>query len=154
VAGACTAVFGRKDYQQLKVIERMTRDLMLPVRIVPHPTVREADGLALSSRNVYLDADERPRARAIPRALSRAVQAFATGERSCRALREPVAETLGAAGFRPDYVTIAHAEELRPWADDATLPERALLAVAAFMGTTRLIDNVVLGEDPPPNAEA
>jgi pantoate--beta-alanine ligase len=154
VAGACAAVFGRKDYQQLKVIERMKRDLMLPVRIVSHPTVRETDGLALSSRNVYLDGDERPRARAIPRALSRAVQAFAAGERSCRALREPVAETLTTAGFRPDYVTIADADELRPWADDATLPERALLAVAAFMGTTRLIDNVVLGEDPPPNAEA
>ena len=74
VAGPCTAVFGRKDYQQLKVIERMTRDLMLPVRIVPHPTVREPDGLALSSRNAYLGADERARARAIPRALSRAVR--------------------------------------------------------------------------------
>jgi pantoate--beta-alanine ligase len=153
VAGPCTAVFGRKDYQQLKVIERMTRDLMLPVRIVPYPTVREPDGLALSSRNAFLDPAERQRALAIPRALSDAVRSFAAGQRGCRALQEPVAAALDRAGFGVDYVTIADADELRPWALDATLPDRALLAVAAFMGTTRLIDNVVLGEDPPPLGE-
>ncbi len=153
VAGPCTAVFGRKDYQQLKVIQRMTRDLLLPVRVVAHPTVREPDGVALSSRNAYLSREERLRAPAIARALSQAIRRFGAGERSCRALREPVVDALISADFRLDYVTIADAEELRPWADDATLPDRALLAVAAYLGETRLIDNAVLGEDPAPLAQ-
>src|SRR5450432_3218578 len=87
VAGACVAVFGRKDYQQLKVIERMTRDLLLPVEIVGLKTLRDTDGLALSSRNAYLTLEERARALAIPRALSAAVSAFASGERRVGRLR-------------------------------------------------------------------
>jgi len=152
LTGECTAVFGRKDYQQLKAIERMSRDLMFPVQIIGHPTVREHDGLALSSRNAYLTTEQRNRARAIPRALSEAVRGFEGGERSVAALSRPVRSALAAAGFRLDYVALADAEEISTLEDDAQAPPRALLAVAAFLGATRLIDNVVLGEDPPPIA--
>jgi pantoate--beta-alanine ligase len=144
--GPCIAVFGRKDYQQLKVIERMTLDLLLPVEIVAHETVRESDGLALSSRNAYLSDAERRQALSIPRALAEAIARFASGERGAGALRGPVENSLTAAGLRVDYVTLAHADRLVPIADEVRTPERALLAVAAFAGTTRLIDNVVLGE--------
>ena len=146
-SGACTAVFGRKDYQQLQVIRRMARDLLLPVEIVGHATVREADGLALSSRNAYLNPEERQRALAIPRALGAALDRFRSGERRVQALRAPVEASFREAGLRPDYVTIADADELVPFDDSATTGERALLAIATFAGTTRLIDNVVFGED-------
>lgn len=153
VAGPSVAVFGRKDYQQLRVVERLARDLLLPVEIVGHPTVREPDGLALSSRNAYLSSEERARARAIPEALSGAVRRFAAGERRGSELREPVVAALAAAGLAVDYVTLATAEDVQPLADGADVPERALLAVAAFAGSTRLIDNVELGVDPPPVSE-
>jgi len=154
VAGECVAVFGRKDYQQLKVIERMTRDLLLPVEIVGLRTFRQADGLALSSRNAYLSPEERERALAIPRALTAAVSAFSSGERSVGALRAAALGELEKAGLRLDYATIADADELVPIADSALSGERALFAIAGFMGKTRLIDNVVLGEDPAPIASA
>ena len=144
--GPCIAVFGRKDYQQLKVIERMTRDLLLPVEIVAYPTVRESDGLALSSRNAYLSDAERRRALAIPRALGAAAARFDAGEREVLALRLSVEQALCAAGLRVDYASVADAERLVPIADQARVGDRALLAVAAFAGATRLIDNVVLGE--------
>ncbi len=150
VAGPAVAVFGRKDYQQLQVIRRMTRDLLLPVTIVAHPTVREPDGLALSSRNAYLSAAERARALAIPRGLGRAVRAFSAGERRAGALVELVAGELARAELRPDYVTVADADDLTPFAAAARIPERALVALAAHAGRTRLIDNVVLSEDPSP----
>jgi pantoate--beta-alanine ligase len=150
VAGPCVAVFGRKDYQQLKVIERMARDLLLPVEIVAYPTVRDADGLAMSSRNRQLSPAERRAALSIPRALGAAARAFEAGERRAGALRGPVAEAIAAAGLRIDYVEIADADELQPFADDADLGSRALLALAAFAGATRLIDNLVLGEDRAP----
>jgi pantoate--beta-alanine ligase len=152
VAGPCVAVFGRKDYQQLKTIERMVQDLMLPVEIVGHPTVREPDGLALSSRNAYLSTEARSRAVAIPRALSAAVQRFARGERSVAELRAGVRARLEDAGLRPDYITLADIESIEPLPNRALAPERALLALAAFAERTRLIDNVVLGEDPAPIA--
>ena len=151
IAGPCTAVFGRKDYQQLKIIERLARDLLLPVQVVGEPTVRDADGLALSSRNAYLSAGERQRALAIPRSLGQAWTAFQAGERRAGALIEPVRAALGEAGLRLDYADLADADELFPFPLDAQVPERALLAVAAFCGTTRLIDNLVLGEDARPN---
>jgi pantoate--beta-alanine ligase len=150
VTGACTAVFGRKDYQQLKIIERMTRDLRFPVSVVGVPTVRDHDGLALSSRNLYLSAGEREQALAIPRALARAAAAFAAGERSVPALSEPLRHSLMAAGLRIDYAEVADADELFPLPPALRVPERALVAVAAFAGHTRLIDNLVLGEDAPP----
>lgn len=152
VAGPCTAVFGRKDYQQWKVLERMTRDLLLPVRVVGVPTVRESDGLALSSRNAYLSDAERESALAIPRALSAAVRAHGAGVRSVAALRGEVERQLTAAGLRLDYVALADADEIAPLSDDVPAGDRVLLAVAAFAGDTRLIDNVVLGEDPAPLA--
>jgi pantoate--beta-alanine ligase len=150
VAGRCVAVFGRKDYQQLQVIRRMTRDLLLPVEIVGHPIVRESDGLALSSRNAYLSADDRARALAIPRALSQSIERFTSGERGVRSLREPARAALEDAGLRVDYVTIADADELTPFDETARVEKRALLAIAAFAGNTRLIDNVVFGEDTAP----
>jgi pantoate--beta-alanine ligase len=150
VAGRSVAVFGRKDYQQLQVIRRMTRDLLLPIEIVGHPTVRERDGLALSSRNAFLSADDRARAIAIPRGLSEAIERFRAGERRVRDLREPVRAMLEEAGLRVDYVALADADELTPFDEGAAIGGRALIAVAAFAGNTRLIDNVVLGEDEPP----
>jgi pantoate--beta-alanine ligase len=152
VSGECVAVFGRKDYQQLKVIERMTRDLLLPVEIVGLRTLRDADGLAMSSRNAYLTPEERQRALSIPRALSAAVNAFAGGERSVSALRQAALAELAQGGLRLDYATLADADELVPLAEEAHSGERLLFAVAGFMGKTRLIDNVVLGEDPAPIA--
>lgn len=150
--GECVAVFGRKDYQQLKVIQRMTRDLLLPVEIVGLRTLRDADGLALSSRNAYLTPEERAQARAIPRALTAVTNAFGAGERRISALREVAFSELSASSLRLDYATFADADELAPLADDGLSGERLLFAVAGFMGRTRLIDNVVLGEDPPPIA--
>lgn len=154
VAGECVAVFGRKDYQQLKVIERMTRDLLLPVEVIGLETLRDADGLALSSRNAYLTPEERARALAIPRALSAAVSTFASGERRVGRLRSAALATLEQAGIRLDYATIADADELVPYSDTTELGSRALFAVAGFMGKTRLIDNVVFGEDAAPIASA
>lgn len=147
LAGECTAVFGRKDYQQWKVIERMTSDLMLPVRVVGHPTVREEGGLALSSRNRYLSADERARALAIVGGLRAATAEFARGERDVATLaaiaKAPIAEAFDSI----DYVAVADADSLVPL--EGRVHERALVAVAARLGTTRLIDNVVLGEESP-----
>ncbi len=150
VAGPSIAVFGRKDYQQLQVIRRMSHDLLLPVTVVDHPTVREPDGLALSSRNAFLSAEERRRALAIPRGLGRAIQAYAAGERRAGALVALVAGELAAAELRLDYVAVADADDLTPFADADRIPERALVALAAYAGGTRLIDNVVLSEDPSP----
>lgn len=153
VAGPCIAVLGRKDYQQLQVIRRMVSDLLMPVELLGHPTVREPDGLALSSRNAFLSAEERSRALVIARELGRAQRAFERGERRASALRRPVEAEIARAGLRVDYVELTGADDLEPFADDAELPARALLAVAAFAGKTRLIDNLVLGEDPAPTAE-
>ena len=134
------AYFGEKDYQQLQVIRRLTRDLDIPVRIVGVPTVRDADGLALSSRNAYLSPNERAAALALPRTLS------AIAERLARAPKEVEQQTawaraqLSAAGFtRIDYVEVCDAENLQPL-DDAKPPARVF--GAAWMGRTRLIDNV------------
>ena len=149
-SGPCVAVFGRKDYQQLQVIKRLTRDLLLPVEIVGVPTVRETDGLALSSRNAYLSVEDRQRALSIPRALAAAVRAFASGERGARKLKTGVADALGQAGLRIDYVALADPDTLVPLDEGGAAGERALLAIAAFAGTTRLIDNVVLGEEDGP----
>jgi pantoate--beta-alanine ligase len=150
IAGPCTAVFGRKDYQQLKIIERLARDLFLPVQVVGEPTVRDHDGLALSSRNAYLSSEDRGRALVIPRALANAAKSFAAGERQAGSLIEPVRRALSEAGLRLDYADIADPEQLFPLELKEVVGERALIAVAAFCGTTRLIDNLVLGEDPAP----
>lgn len=148
-AAPCIAIFGRKDYQQWKVLERMARDLAIPVEVVGERTVREPDGLALSSRNRYLSADERTRALAISRGLRRASQAFQSGERRATALVELARAEIAPAFDRIDYVALADPETLRPIEGDCG--PRALLAVAAHLGKTRLIDNMVLGEDDGPS---
>ena len=153
--GPCVAVFGRKDYQQLLVVRRMARDLLLPVEIVGHPIVREADGLAMSSRNAYLSAEERVRALAIVRGLDGAARAFAAGERDPRVLEGVARACIEAVATSIDYVEARDAETLAPLALvrlGGLAGARAVLAVACRIGTTRLIDNVVLGEDPPPLA--
>ncbi|MDF2692378.1 MAG: panC [Labilithrix sp.] len=150
IVGPSVAVFGKKDFQQLAVIRRMTRDLFFPVEVVGVPIVREPDGLAMSSRNVYLSVEERQRALALSRGLAAAAHAFAHGERRAGALRDLAEHAIAPAASSIDYVTVADVDAMTPMADDATTPERALLAIACRIGNTRLIDNVVLGEDPPP----
>lgn len=135
------AFFGEKDYQQLKVVTRMARDLDLPVAIVGVPTVREHDGLALSSRNRYLSADDRRSAPALHRALSEAASAIAAGA----AVEAAVSRARGqvtSAGFVLDYLEARHADTLAPVSAPSDGPIRLL--VAARIGSTRLIDNVAV----------
>lgn len=153
LVGRCVACFGRKDFQQLQVIRRLVRDLFLPVDVVGVPTVREADGLALSSRNRYLSPEARLRARAVPRALDAAIAAFATGERRTATLLALVDAELRAGADSVDYATLAEVESVRP-IDQERTPDQALLAVAVRLGGARLIDNVVLGEERSPLAGA
>ena len=143
------AVFGEKDAQQLAILRRMTRELGFGIEIASHPIVREADGLALSSRNRYLAPEARAQAAVLSRALFAATHAAGQGERSADALRALMRETISAAPLaRIDYAEIVDADTLRP---ATTLdPEgasggRYLAAVAASVGGTRLIDNVLLG---------
>jgi pantoate--beta-alanine ligase len=133
------ALFGEKDYQQLAVIRRMVRDLDFPIEIVGVPTQRDADGLALSSRNAYLSDAERKAARALPRALGEAAQAMRDGAGVAEALARARAR-LEAAGFAPiDYVALHDAETLAPL---AALDREARILAAARIGATRLIDNL------------
>lgn len=136
------AVFGEKDYQQLAIIRQMVRDLDMPVEIVSLPTVREQDGLAMSSRNKYLLPDERQRATAISRALVSARAAWAAGERDSARLVEGVVAGLKDEVTRLDYVELRDAQSLQPL---AVVDRPAVIAVAAFVGRTRLIDNIRLG---------
>jgi pantoate--beta-alanine ligase len=133
------ALFGEKDYQQLLVIRRMVRELALPVEIVGVPTQRDADGLALSSRNAYLSDEERLAARTLPRALGEAAQAIADGGDVAEAI-EKMRVRLEAAGFETvDYVELRDAATLLPM---AVLDRPARLLAAARLGRTRLIDNL------------
>jgi len=135
------ALFGEKDYQQLAVIRRLVADLGLPIEIVGVPTLRDGDGLALSSRNAYLTADERARALALPRSLARARQSILAGDTVEEVLTAARAE-LDAAGFGPvDYVALVDGESLEPL--DAPTSGARLIA-AATLGKTRLIDNIAL----------
>ena len=138
--GPALAVFGEKDWQQLAIIRRLVADLTIPVEIVGAPIVRDPDGLALSSRNIYLSADERMRALALPRALAAAREAIAGGAGVAASL-DVAAATIVAGGFdAPDYVALIGSNlEPMPVADR---PGRLL--AAARMGTTRLIDNVAV----------
>ncbi len=136
------AYFGEKDYQQLQVIRQMTRDLDFPIEIVPCPIVREADGLAMSSRNRYLSPEQRVSGLALHRALSAARARFADGERAAEALLQAArAEVEAESGVRLDYLELVEATELTP-VDRVERP--ALLAGAIYVGSTRLIDNTVL----------
>ena len=136
------AVFGRKDYQQALVIGRMVRDLDFPVRIVTAPTVRESDGLAMSSRNRYLSPEDRSRAAEIVGALRRAEELHASGTKNAGSLRRAVTRHLGRAGLDPEYVETVDAVTLEPV---ETVERPTLLALAVRVGRTRLIDNTVLG---------
>ncbi len=138
------AIFGNKDYQQRRVLEQMVRDQDMAIRVVAAPTVREVDGLAMSSRNTRLSGEARAAAVAIPRALEGARSAFDDGQRNVGALLEPVRAKLTAAGGTIDYIEIADDNTLVPWPLDATLGAPAVLAIAAFFGGVRLIDNVSL----------
>ena len=132
------AVFGEKDFQQLLVIRRMTEDLCLPVGILGVPTVREADGLALSSRNGYLLPEERARAPAVRRALGDAADGLRTGQGLAETEQRAVQE-LQQAGLRPDYVSVRRAADLSP--PEPTDSDLVILA-AAWLGKARLIDNL------------
>jgi pantoate--beta-alanine ligase len=135
------AYFGQKDAQQLLVIRRLVEDLNLPVRIEARPTVREADGLAMSSRNRLLSAEERSRALALPAALNAAHERAAAGERSTAALLNAAHERLHAFGVEPEYVALVDRDTLEPLEE---LTDEGLLALAARIGEVRLIDNAVL----------
>jgi pantoate--beta-alanine ligase len=135
------AVFGQKDYQQLLVIRRLAEDLNLAVQVIAGPTLREKDGLAMSSRNQYLTADERKIAPALHRVLSKTAAALQSGNRDFAALEIQGLKELQACGLTPDYLSIRHAENLAvPGHDDG----RLVVLVAAHLGAARLIDNVLV----------
>ena len=135
------AVFGEKDYQQLAVIRTLARDLNMPVQIIGEPTVRAADGLALSSRNGYLSAEQRAAAPALQRTLQQLAEALRNGSRDFAQLQKQGHDALDDAGLRPDYLEIREAISLRP----AIAEDRQLVILgAAYLGSTRLIDNLVV----------
>jgi pantoate--beta-alanine ligase len=137
------AVFGRKDFQQAALIRRMVRDLNLPVEVVVAPTVRDRDGLALSSRNAYLDAAGRAAATALSRALAHGAAAFRSGERGAAVIAAGARRVLEQGGVSAiDYVVCLGPDDLELV---TSVDERSVLAVAARVGGTRLIDNVPLG---------
>ena len=133
------ALFGKKDYQQLHIIRRMVSELNLPVRIIGGETVRAADGLALSSRNQYLNEAERSEAAFLYRALQEMRQAILQGERNFEQLQQRVVETLVARGWRVDYLAVRNQSDLQP----ASHAQRELvLLAAARLGNPRLLDNI------------
>lgn len=137
------AVFGRKDYQQAALIRRMVRDLAIPVRIDVAPIVRDEDGLALSSRNMYLSNGERARARSLSEGLFAAQSAFVDGVTGVDRLKAGVWGTMRDAGVEPEYVELVDPDTLESLVEAGP---GAVLAVAAWVGETRLIDNVILGQ--------
>jgi len=135
--------FGRKDYQQLVIVGRLVRDLEGPIMIVPVDTVRESDGLAMSSRNVYLSSSERQAALVLSRSLQAAQRAFDSGERRARTLQSAAENMIRAEPLaKIDYVAIVDAETLGLI---ETIERPAVLLLAVRIGATRLIDNVLLG---------
>lgn len=143
--GPCIAAFGQKDYQQLCAIRRMVLDLDMPVRVLACPIAREPDGLAMSSRNRFLSADERARAGSISAGLRAADRAFAGGERDRAALEQLARAPIEAAQGVIDYVAVVGAVDLAPSPGPAISDESVALVAARF-GSTRLLDNCVLGQ--------
>ena len=136
------AYFGQKDAQQAAVIRRMTRDLDFPVEIIVCPTVREKDGLAMSSRNSYLNPDERKAGTILFRALTAAQTAYRDGERQAETLRRIVSETVASEPLAQlQYISCADFESLQELEE---VSGKALLSMAVFVGKTRLIDNFIL----------
>ena len=137
------AVFGEKDAQQLRLIERMVRDLNFPVAIVRGPTLREPDGLAMSSRNSYLSPEERKQALCLKQALDRAEALYRKGERDAGVIKAAMKEQIGQAPLaRIDYIEIVDDASLEPV---SRIAGKTLVALAVFLGKTRLIDNLTLG---------
>lgn len=135
------AVFGEKDYQQLLLVRQLVADLNFPVRIEGVPTVRESDGLAMSSRNAYLSTEEREIAPRLHATLAKVADAIAAGEADFTALEAQAVEALVRQGFRPDYVSVRKANDLQP-----PLPNdvELIILAAAWLGRARLIDNLPL----------
>lgn len=145
IVGTCVSYFGRKDFQQLAVIRRMVDDLNLPVEVVGCPLVREPDGVAMSSRNSYLSAPEREAARVLSRALRAGAEAVTGGERDPATLRRLVGNCiLTSEAVRLEYVEVVRSGDLGPL---ERLDGEVLVALAAHVGTTRLIDNMILTID-------
>jgi pantoate--beta-alanine ligase len=142
MVGPDVAYFGQKDAQQALVVRRLVRDLDIPVRIEVLPTVREPDGLAMSSRNAYLSPAERERALALSRALTAADAEVASGRREADAVLAAARRELEQAGVEPEYLELRSADDLSP---AARVNGRTLVAVAARVGRARLIDNTILG---------
>jgi pantoate--beta-alanine ligase len=137
------AVFGQKDIQQATLIRRMVRDLDWPLELVVAPTVREPDGLAMSSRNSYLAPADRARARVLSRGLAAAHRAFAAGERSAGAIERLVRDAVEVTGgLAADYIAVVDPDRLEPV---TRVSDDTIVAVAARVGPTRLIDNIILG---------
>jgi len=146
IVGPCRAYFGRKDAQQLAVVRRLVEDLNLPVEVVGCPLVRDTDGLALSSRNAYLDPADRRAALTLVRALRDAADAVRAGERDAEALRDQTRATIAAQpALRLDYAELVDARTIEPVPD---VRGAVVLAVAAFVGRTRLIDNLAITVSP------
>jgi pantoate--beta-alanine ligase len=136
------AVFGEKDYQQLMVIQRMVQDLNLDVKIISHPTVREEDGLAMSSRNTYLSPEERKSAIALYKALNLAEELINQGERRVATLKEKLKEFIESYPYtKVQYIEFVHPETLK---EVERVDEPTLLALAVFVGKARLIDNNII----------
>jgi pantoate--beta-alanine ligase len=141
-----TAIFGKKDFQQLRLIERMVEDLCLPIRIVRGETVREKDGLAMSSRNRYLAPDKRAAAARLYQGLTAAKALYDKGERKPAALEDACAKILAASPeLIPQYIEARHQDDLSRPEGDLPLERPAVLALAAHLDGTRLIDNIELG---------
>ena len=132
------AIFGEKDFQQLRVIEQMTNDLNLPIEIIGSPTVREKDGLAMSSRNKYLNSDERKRALCLINSILKAKEMASSGEANVEFIKSEIKKILDNAKAKIDYIEIVDSKNLKPLAE---LNKPARLILAVFIGKTRLIDN-------------
>jgi pantoate--beta-alanine ligase len=138
------AYFGQKDAQQVAVIQRMTEDLNFPLEVVVCPTLREPGGLAMSSRNTYLDPKQREAATVVYRSLTAAVLSFESGERNAEVLRNRMSEVLSTEPLaQPQYVSVADPDTLEELNGPVV---RALLSMAVFLGKTRLIDNILVGD--------
>ena len=135
------AVFGEKDFQQLAIIKKMASDLCFPIKIIGIPTSREDSGLARSSRNGYLSASEKQTAATLYQVLSSTREALKRGNRDYSALTKQAKDTLIEAGFRPDYYNIANPDTLAPSLDN---DQHFVILAAAYLGNTRLIDNITL----------
>ena len=149
MVGPDRAYFGQKDAQQAAIVTRMARDLAQEVEIRIIPTVRESDGLAVSSRNVFLSTDDRKEAAGLNKALNMAAEAFRSGNRDAASLESIVRKVLArlSPNGRVDYVTVASLESMEPLRGEVEVP--AIMALAVFLGATRLIDNMVFQAQAP-----